>query len=63
LYHKTKTNDLKVMEKFKVTLLNSKDEEVLVTTVYASDYSDADKKAKVLVETARDKSVVSYRIL
>lgn len=51
------------MEKFKVTLLNSKDEEVLVTTVFAKDYSDADKKAKVLVETARDKSVVSYRLL
>lgn len=51
------------MEKYKVTLLNSKDEEVLVTSVYATDYADADRKAKALVESSRDKSVVSYRIL
>jgi hypothetical protein len=51
------------MEKFKVTLLNSKDEEVMVTTVYAMGYADADKKAKSMVENARNKNVVTYRLI
>lgn len=59
----TKNNLSKIMEKFKVTLLNSKDEEVMVTTVYAMDYADADRKAKAMVENARNKNVVTYRVL
>jgi hypothetical protein len=50
------------MEVFKVQLLDSVGNTVLNTNVYAKNVTDAEQKAAMLVETARDKSVVHFKV-
>jgi hypothetical protein len=50
------------MQVYQVQLLDSVGNVVLQTNVYAKDVLDAERKADTLVETARDKSVVHYKV-
>lgn len=50
------------MQVYQVQLLDSVGNVVLQTNVYAKDALDAERKADILVESARDKGVVHSKV-